>query len=247
MGADIVGWITCPLQRALGPESFIWKLKCTAFKIYADQNVPADRRAEIKIHLSGTNRQWHHTSYAQLMQEVQGFEQGIPECASCPISGGYPLGCYRYISYPIDEQFEQLVFDFFVSQLPTPDSICDQIFCDVVSKTPSSGTPWHTQRGSHAQQGGLAALPKPLVHQWGGVFSKQRIDSAQILGSLFITLDQPALVAGYTRFWSEFLAYADARGANNSRTINEIRSAYLMYVSMVPFSLSQNAVVLVEA
>ena len=69
----------------------------------------------------------------------------------------------------------------FTSQLATKDSISDQIYRDIVSKQPSSGSGWHTRRGP---QGPLARRPQPLYHSWGGLFSKKKVDSAQLFRSL---------------------------------------------------------------
>src|SRR5262249_4998197 len=138
----------------------------------------------------------------------------------------------------IDEAAEQLVFDFFVqpSQLGTKDSICDQLYRDIVSRVPSSGTGWHTKRGG---RGMLAARPTPLTHRWGGMLSKQTIDSAQLLASLFIALDSLPLVVAYARFWTELVAFAQERGIGpeTSRTIAEwfrLAQLVLLVVAVAP-------------
>ena len=118
--------------------------------------------------------------------------------------------------YPVDAAFERLVFEFFVSQVETRDSICDQLYRDIVSRVPTAGTGWHDRRGDDARTGALAQLAQPLVHKWGGFLAKKRIDSAQILQSLFINLDRPALVVGYSRFWGELLAFAATRGVTTA-------------------------------
>jgi hypothetical protein len=185
-------------------------------------------------------------SYEQLCQQIYGFDEGIPQCRSCPVSGGKVLGCYKYISYPVDAHFEQILFKFFLSQLPTKDSICDQIYRDVVSRVPSSGTSWHTQRGV-SRPGMLAALERPLEYKWGSTFSRKKLDSAQILGSLFIDLESPALVVGYVTFWTEFLNFAAGNQSEPSRTIDEVREAMTMFMPISAMSMLNGAVVYVEA
>ncbi|MDP3507096.1 MAG: hypothetical protein Q8T09_03825 [Candidatus Melainabacteria bacterium] len=246
MGADIVGWITCPLQRGLGVQGFFWKMKLVVMKRSIESNFSAATRSQAKVKLFGTNRQWHQLTYQDILRELAGFEEGIPQCASCPISSGHTLGCYKSVTYPVDEHFERLVFDFFVSQLSIKDSICSQIYSDIVSRYPASGTPWHLQRGP-AGSGGLARLGKPLERKLGGFFSRDSIDSAQILGSLFISLESPAMAVGYVRFWTQLMEFSRGRGVEQSQTLNEMRNVLLMYVAILPLAVREEAAILVES
>jgi hypothetical protein len=214
MGADLIGWRECPLQMRLGPKGFLGKLKLRAYKELIESMVPPEDREgqKITVVINGPDGpQERNLTYPQIRDESTEFLRGIPDCSTCPLSGGKPLGCYHFVTYPIDPTFEHLVFDFFVSQVATKDSICDQLYRDIISRVPPQGTGWHDRRGEDARTGALAQLPQPLVHKWGGFLAKKRVDSAQILQSLFITLDRPALVVAYSRFWLELVEYAGKR------------------------------------
>ncbi len=245
MGADIVGWINCPLQKSLGPNGFFWKLKLSSLKHAIETQVPPENREEVVVKFAGNNREPRDLNYSGITNELGGFEAGIPECQNCPISCGKPLGCYSYVSYPIDETFERLVFGFFVTNVAEKDSICEQIYSDIISKYPRAGMSWHNQRGS-AEQGGVAQLAAPLKHSWGSFFKKKSIDSAQVLAALFISLEIPAMVAGYARLWTELFEFAISRGITESRTLTEARELLQLCVAITPQALSENAVVLIE-
>lgn len=246
MGADVIGWRNCELQATLGTTGFLGKLKLKMYRAAIEARVPPEKRAAIKVNVAVTNRALRVLTHAQIVEELQAFEQGIPECASCPIGGGPPVGCYRYVTYPVDGPFEQVLFDFFVEQLKTPDSIGDQIYRDVVSKQPANGSPWHVQRGA-AEKGGLCTLGSPLVHTSGGFFSKRRVDSAQMLASLFVTLEHPAAVVGYGRFFKELVDFGKSRGAaGQSVTLREIEQLVPLYLATSAYALNANGFVLVD-
>ena len=135
------------------------------------------------------------------------------------------------------------MFHFFVSQLPIKDSICSQLYSDIVSRCPSSGTPWHTQR---REQGILASLAKPLQYEWGGLFSKKRVDSAQVLSSLFVSLNNPAVVVGYANFWMQFFEYVDGRRAEESNTLVAMRNALPLYALITPIALQAGGKIIVD-
>jgi hypothetical protein len=205
MGADLIGWRDCELQRPLGPEGFLQKLKMRAYMRAVESQVPEGRRETVKVVVVVDDRK-RELTYAEIRAQAEGFERGIPGCASCPLSQGRSLGCYHFITYPLDARFEEAAFAFFISQVATKDSIADQVYRDVVSKQPSEGSAWHTRRGP---DGPLARLARPLTHSWGGLFSKKRVDSAQLMASLFIELSSPPLVVGYARLYRELVAFAE--------------------------------------
>jgi hypothetical protein len=252
MGADLIGWRECPLQMRLGPQGFLSKLKLRAYKELIEQMVPpADRESqEITVVINGPDGPREKSlTYAQIREESTEFLRGIPDCASCALSGGKPLGCYHFVVYPVDATFEHLVFDFFVSQLGTKDSICDQLHRDIISRVPPHGTGWHDRRGEDARSGALAKLPQPLVHKWGGLFAKKRVDSAQILQCLFITLDRPALVVAYSRFWLELVKYADSRGITDadSPTLESVRKLAPMMLATAASSITDGWTLFADA
>jgi hypothetical protein len=77
------------------------------------------------------------------------------------------------------------------------------------------------------------------------MFSKKKVDSAQLLASLFIPLELPALIVGFSRFWLELVAYADAQGVK-SKTIEELRGVSMMFANLVPGALTQGWGVVID-
>jgi hypothetical protein len=207
MGADLIGWRECELQQSLGQRGFLENLKMKAYKRAVESQVPEAQRAKVQVAVV-TNGVERELTYAQICAKADEFERGIPACATCPLSGGKQLGCYHYVTYPLDARFEEVAFEFFTSQLTTKDSISDQLYRDIVSKQPAAGSGWHTRRGP---QGALARRPTPLTHSWGGFFSKKKVDSAQLMASLFVPMPIPALIVGYARFFAELVHFADAK------------------------------------
>lgn len=200
MGADYIGFRGCDLQRSLGVEGFLGKLKLRAYKGAIEAQVPEDQRATVQVQVQVTCRPPQALSYGGICQELDTFARGSAECPSCPVGGGAPVGCYRYVGYPVDAITEEVAFAFFCAGLDVPDSIADQLYRDVVSRVPQ-GSGWHTQR-----PGPLAELPSPFVYTSPG---GRRVDSAQLLAAMFITLEHPALVVAYARFFHELLGYVD--------------------------------------
>ena len=207
MGADLIGWRTCELQKQLGKTGFLQKLKLKSYLAAIESQVPEGKRDGTVVTIAVNDRERDMT-YREIHDQAVDFQRGIPACATCPLAGGRQLGCYHFVGYPVDEAFEETAFEFFTSQLATRDSISDQLYRDLVSKQPASGTGWHTRRGP---ANSLARRTTPLTYRWGGMFSKKTVDSAQLLAVLFIRLDSPALVAAYARFWRELVAFADAK------------------------------------
>lgn len=244
MGADIIGFINCPLQASLGLDGFLHKLKLRAYRGMIEEMVPQHQRAEVRVEVQSSNKQPQELNYAGILKQLGDFERGIPECATCPISGGgQAVGCYRFVKYPVDSMFEKLAFEFFISEVHIKDSICDQIYQDVASNVPLDSA-WHTQRG-FPESGGVAMLPKPLVHEWQDGNVRRRVDSAQVLGSLFISLDRPAMVVGYVRFWHNFIDYARPR-VTNSPTLNEFLDIFPMYLRMLPIALENRGIIYID-
>jgi hypothetical protein len=207
MGADLIGWRDCPLQRPLGPRGFLGKLKMRTYLRVIETQVPPEQRETVKVTVVVNDRD-RQLGYPEIREQAETFQRGIPECAQCPLSRGEQLGCYHFITYPVDAAFEEVAFAFFVSQVAVKDSIQDQIYRDIVSKQPAQSSDWHTRRGP---QGALAQRPQPLLHTWGGIFGKKKVDSAQLLASLFVPLESPAIVVGYARLFRELVQYVDAQ------------------------------------
>jgi hypothetical protein len=248
MGADLIGWRNCSLQRELEPGGFLGKLKLRSYQQLIEDRVPPDKRAGIEIEVQVIGRGAKALTYEQIREGAEGFRRGSPECAQCPLAGGAPLGCYKYVTYPVDAPAEELLFRFFTqkSQIETKDSISDQLYRDLVSRVPASGTGWHTKRGPG---GPLAQRPTPLTHKWGGLFSKKQVDSAQLLQVLFMTLEHPALVVAFGRFWTEFVEFAQANGGGplRSRGLGELFALQRMMLPLSALAVTDGATLVADS
>jgi hypothetical protein len=174
------------------------------------------------------------------------FERVAGECRDCPSFGSQTLACTRYITFPIDEPFERLAFEYFVSELGTLDSTGDQLNEDVVAAVPSLGTDWHTKRG--ADEHPFAARAQPLVHSWSDGPYQRRVDSAQLLAALFATVSDPPLVMVYAAFWAGLVAHADRAhgGLGGSRTLGEARALVPFFEVMAHNALKRPSAVIVS-
>lgn len=208
MGADLIGWRGCPLQEELGPEGFLGKLKLRVYKRAIEERVPEDKRATVEVVVRVDGRPDRKLKYRAICDEADQFARGIPDCARCPLSSGSALGCYHYINYPVDPTAEQAIFDFFIQDVMRPDGICGQLYRDVVSHV-DGDSPWYTRRGGEGMT--LAELSEPLSFTWHDDEGEHTVDSAQVMQALFITLDDPALLVGYARFYAELGAFVDER------------------------------------
>jgi hypothetical protein len=245
MGADLIGWRNCELQKPLGAAGFHGKLKMKAYLRVIESQVPEDKRADVSVTIVVNDRE-RELSYGEIREQAETFQRGIPACATCPLAGGEQLGCYKYVTYPLDEPFERIAFEFFASQVATKNSIADQLYRDIVSKVPASSG-WYSRRGP---RGPLARLAAPLAHSWGGVFSKKKVDSAQLMASLFIPLDQPAVLVAYARFWTELVEYAAQKLGKDelsNGTIAEVRAMVPMLVTAAAHAIGDGWKVVVDS
>jgi hypothetical protein len=250
MGADYIGFRGCDLQRSLGVQGFLGKLKLRAYKGAIEAQVPEPQRATVKVQVQVTGRAPQSLDYAGICHELETFLAGSPECPSCPLAGGNPVGCYRYVGYPVDAIAEELAFAFFCRELDTPDSIADQLYRDIVSRVPQ-GSGWHTQR-----PGPLAELPVPFVHTSRG---GRRVDSAQLLAGMFISLEHAPLLVAYARFYNELRSFvaaewdrcaaADpqrAKQLSESRTLRELIDVANLLTQAVPYAVNGTGHVFVD-
>lgn len=242
MGCDMIGWRNCQLQQQLGMEEFLWRLKLSSMKAGVMQQVPEQQRFSIMITLQRLNRESRNYSFQEILDELGDFENGIPECASCPVSSGRIIGCYRYVSYPIDEVFERLLFEFFVSQFQIDQSACNQIYNNIISKIPADNF-WRDQRG---KSGALAVLPQPLEHQFGGMLSKKKFDSAQVLAGMFMPFNSAGMIAVYGAFWADFVDYCNQKQIPHSRTLSEVYDMLHMFMPMVMIAVEEGGTIVVD-
>jgi hypothetical protein len=245
MGADFIGWRECPLQAELGQDGFLGKLKLRAYKAVIEERVPEEQRDGVQIVVRVTGRPDRELSYASICDELEVFDLGIPECAMCPLAGGKRIGCYRYVTYPVDAITERLVFEFFAATVEQRDSIADQLYRDIVSLVDEQAG-WYDNRG---EEGRLAELDAPLVHSWEADDGKHAVDSAQVLAALFIPLDQRVLVVAYARFWMELFQYLDAEHGPEiarSRTLSELRHVSELLTAALPGALEEGWTVVVD-
>ncbi len=226
MGADIVGWRNCQLQSELGAPGFLSKLKLRMYRGVFETQVPPAERDLVRIMIRVTGRADRELGYRDVVAELASFESGIPECPTCPLSGGKALGCYRYVTFPVDEVFEQISFQHFCADAALQGSPSWQIAQNVIPRIPARGTAWHQRRALDAEQGGLAVLARPLEATIGW----QRVDSAQVMMAMFITLDSPGPLSAYASFYTGLIAYARQRGAlDASRSLTEVAQIEPLY------------------
>lgn len=207
MGADFIGWRGCALQDELGPDVFLSKIKLGAYRRLIEERVPDNEKPKVKVRVAVTGREPRELTYDGILAELGGFEQGIPDCENCPLSGGKAIGCYHYITYPIDEVTEELLFEYFCSKVTEPESIPNQIWLDIIS-TIEGETPWHENRGP---EGSLAQRSAPLSATLVWENEEHSLDSAQLLAGLFIDLDEPPLLVAYALFFNQFVEYVRTR------------------------------------
>jgi hypothetical protein len=210
MGADIVGWRGCRLQQREGEDGFLRKLKLMAYKREAERQVSGDRATlTLKIRITGQTEEV--LTYPALVQAVGDFEAGIPECVDCPLAEDHPVGCYRYVSFPIPAELEESLAAFAEWQLERGDSplrvLVERYLQDEQVRTLSNR--FRHNRGESA--GHLASRPTPLsLH----VNSFPGIDTADLLVVMlppFREDDELALHADVLEAW---LAHRVSDGSN---------------------------------
>jgi hypothetical protein len=219
MGADIIGWRGCPLQASLGEEGFLGKLKLRAYARAIEEQVPEAHREKIELVVRVSGRPDRSLRYRDICAEAAAFAEGAPECPACPLGRGRALGCYHYLTYPIDAVSERLIFEYFAADVSTAGGVCDQIHHDVISAI-GEDTPWHT--GRTGDERALATLAQPLAVTWlDAAGATHSVDSAQVLAGLFISLPTRPAVVGYTRFWAELFAFIGARLHDAGITVDD--------------------------
>jgi hypothetical protein len=249
VGADLIGWRRCELQEGLGPAGFLGKLKMRAYQASIEAQVAPEGRETIKVQLivqrpeGPTERT---LTYPEIRDEVGAFAAGIPACATCPIGGGAPLGCYRYVTYPIDAESERALFDLFAAEVGTEGSIAQRFHREVLAKVPASSTGWHTRRGPSARQGALAELDEPLAHTWGGLFSRKRLDSAQILVAILNPQPGASALVLHAELHSRLRHFAAERGLGG-RALGELTSLDAFYRTLADGAAQHGWSIVVDA
>lgn len=232
MGADLIGWRDCELQRGVGgPDGFLGKLKMRSYQSAIESQVPPEARETVRVQVIVNRPEGpvqRALSYPEIRAEVASFAAGIPACASCPLSGGAPLGCYRYVTYPVDAPSETTLFELFAREVAVHGSVAQRFHEAELSRLPSGGTGWHTRRGGDARAGSLAELPAPLVHKWGGFFSRKQLDSAQILIAVLNPGRDPAALALHAELHARIASFAAETGARG-KALAELASLAPFY------------------
>jgi hypothetical protein len=247
MGADYIGFIGCELQAPLGLEGFLRMLKLRAYRAAVESQVPPEQRAAVQVTVSvnGVERQ---LTYAGIVDSLGAFDRGCPACATCLVGQGKPVGCYRFVTYPVDAKFEALLFDFFVSEVDRADSIGAQFFEDVVSKQ-GTDTGWHRR--------GERALAQGQVQKRAGLFTRKKFDSAQLLATFFLpsaatqrmpAMQRFALLVAYSRLVREFVAFArQTTPPGASRTLDEVDALQAMVLGVVASSANGGGTLFVDS
>jgi hypothetical protein len=243
-GVDIVGWRGCAKQKELGPKRFALTLKKMGRQATAARSLPPPPANPMSL----TPEQRRRLQQNQEMRQAAvAFDLGTPECPACPLADSKPYGCWSAVDFPIDAAAETALFSYFSAQLDDERSAGFGIWRDIVSKVPSSGTAWHTDRGP---TGDLAELEKPLVKEWGFLMWKKRVDSAQLLGSLFFTQKRLGLLSAFSQFWDGFIQHAKANADDyeGSRTLKQLEEVAELYGAVVGHASTTDGVgILVES
>jgi hypothetical protein len=241
-GIDVVGWRACAKQVELGPKRF-----ATLLKKIGRQAADARALGPASSAVAVTPEQRRRLQVQQeLRQALAQFDQGTPECKACPISDGKPFGCYTAIDFPIDADAETALFRYFAAQLDAERSTGAVLYRDVVSKVPQ-GTAWHTDRGP---AGTLSELETAIVKEWGFLLWKKRVDSAQLLASLFFTQRRTGLISALAQFWEGFVkeARATAPSFDGSKTLLALEALSALYDRVLELASTTEGIhVLVES
>jgi hypothetical protein len=202
-GVDLVAWRGCAKQQEMGQKRFAVTLKRVGRQASAGRSIPPPP-SSASLTPEQRKRQQQHQ---EMRQAVAMFDAGTPECAACPLSGGKPYGCWVAVDYPIDAAAERALFDYFTAQLDDERSVSSGLYRDLVSKAPAQGSAWHKDRGA---LGTLAELDAPLVKERGFLLWKKRVDSAQLLASLFFNQRRMGIISAFAQFWEGFVEHARA-------------------------------------
>lgn len=240
-GVDLTIFKSCAKQRELGPKRFAMHLKKIGRAAKAAPDTPARQSAAAGL---SPERRKQLALYQEIHADAAVFAQGTPECAACNVSGGKPFGCYYNVSYPIDSVAERALFEFFTSQIGTDGTTCEGLYRDIVSKIPPSGTAWHKSRGP---TGDLAEADDVFKKEWGFLMWKKRVDSAQILASLFFSQRRLGVIAAFHKLWSEFSQHAQANVASSggSPTMLELLGLEDFYERLVSACAADEGIYLV--
>jgi hypothetical protein len=224
-GIDVVGWRGCKQQAELGPKRFVLTLKKIGRVAAEVRGQPVPSIPPLAVTPEQRRRLQVHQEQRQALSQ---FDAGTPECKECGLGGGAPYGCYTAIDFPIDVDGETALFRYFSAQLQDEKSPGAALYRDLVSKAPASGSAWHTDRGPG---GDLAELEAPLVKEWGMLLWKKRVDSAQLLGSLFFNQRRIGLISAIATFWEGFVNDARAAGARfeDSATLKQLEALKELY------------------
>ena len=216
MGIEFVFWKPCNLQDSLGYNGFLKAMKFASYKRTAER-MASDRLESLTIRIRDSRNSTSMT-YPELTETVNHFGSLLPQCKSCLLSSGAENGCYYVLYYPLDEEFERLVFEFFLAEVSILGSICNQIYRDIIKTLPPTPSMWHECRGQDANPC-LAIRSTPFE---ADVFQidQGRLNSAEVLEALFRTVDTTPEIVVYSLFWQKFSLFAREKASViTSRTL----------------------------
>jgi hypothetical protein len=219
MGADVIGWRSCPLQRSLGRDEFLHKLKLRAYRRTAESLAQPSDPTKCTVRIRTLGRGIRTTTLQEIIDELGDFEQGIPDCHTCPVSAGKVLGCYAYLTYPIDEPAESSVFQYVVEGAAQTDSMARWMVDEVISHL--ARDPMDLPRGP--SPGMVAARTEPIEATVPSRDGELPIDSSMVLDALRLSLDECDNIEAYARFYGGFFAWLDAAGGVASPSLSELR------------------------
>lgn len=117
---------------------------------------------------------------ASLLEQAAPLNELAHHCRNCPANfGGTRFGCIGAINYPISRAAEEWLLDRLPSDAKDPKLL---LLLDFLRSVGLDGKALDAQRA----RDDLYEAKQPLARKWGGLFSKTKINSSQILQMLFL-------------------------------------------------------------
>jgi hypothetical protein len=234
MGCDYLAAIGCPLQQQLG-DDFLPAVKLLGMAQHLEaQRAALERQSgkpleSIAVRVGATT-----ATVGEVRAKTARVEGGIPACPTCPVSGGEPLGCYRYVTYPVDVELEEVALEFFVETIERPTApyaiatdptgrkltAAALVLDHVIAELPAR-SPWHDRRGP-ASEGGLATRKQPVVRELPS--RGRKLDSASVLAAMFQPIDGDLALQLYAYLFEGVVQFAVSRNVH-SRSLAEVEQA----------------------
>jgi hypothetical protein len=213
VGIDVLGWNGCTGGDIESPDELVDYVKLVAHRNAVDASVPEPERANVTI--SGANER---IAYPELVETLKIMESRAGSCAECFRENA---ACYAYITYPIDAECEEMLFNFFLVSAATENSPADQIARDYLSSRWSEH--WLDVREGDSR---LLERDAPLT---GKLPRGGDVDSTTVLELLFSSLDRIETVTAFGLVWNDFATYAAGRSSRKDGSVQEVLALPALY------------------